>query len=104
MKNINVDHDGEFVALAIAIIQQAAFDWTVDRLWLARHHYTEDLNAWQKKEWWHRVRDVEQIEEFFRSDYYKVLTNVPGEKLLAMLRQGLREELDKCELRNFCRK
>ncbi len=101
MKNINIDHDGEYEALAVAIIHQAAYDWLVVKTWLARNPYNENLNTWKRKIWFNRTREAERIEEFFHSEYYRTLTNLPADVLMKKLNKVLREGLQKCEQRNI---
>lgn len=100
MKNINFDHSGGYTGLAAAIIQQAAYDWLVAKMWLHRNPDIENLDAWRRKEWYHRNKTVNEIERFFRSEYYLFLTDLPGEDLLQRLNQILLEELKKCEQKN----
>lgn len=100
MKNINIDHSGGYTGLAVAIIQQAAYDWLVAKLWLHRNPYTDNLDAWRRKEWHHRNKTVNDIERFFLSDYYMILTDLPGKDILAKLNHILEKELSKCEQKN----
>ena len=101
VKNINIDHDGEYEALAVAIIHQAAYDWLVVKTWLARNPYSDNLNTWKRKIWFNRAREAERIEEFFHSEYYRTLTNLPADVLMKKLNKVLREGLQKCEQRNI---
>ena len=71
-----------FETLANAIIEQAAKDY---RLAL-RYHFKHPEN--------HRyMREVTEIERFFRSDWYTALTDVDGEYLIREIRRRVRVEV-----------
>ena len=68
--------------LANAIIEQAAKDY---RLAL-RYHFKHPESPKYK-------RDVQEIESFFRSDWYTALTDVDGENLIREIRRRVRMEV-----------
>ena len=71
-----------FETLANAIIEQAAKDY---RLAL-RYHFKHPENPKYK-------REVTEIEQFFRSDWYYALTDVDGEYLIREIRRRVRMEV-----------
>ena len=66
----------EYEALANAIVEQAAKDYRAARKKLAKNPYNPSAQK--------TVRDVE---EFFHSDWFRVLTTLDGEQLLTMLKE-----------------
>lgn len=60
--------------LANAIVVQAAYDWRAAQKRLQANPY--EL---------HSLRVVKEIEKFFRSDWYKVLSKIKGDELLSRL-------------------
>lgn len=62
--------------LASAIVVQAANDYRKAR---------RDLN--ENPGYGPALLDKSDVEQFFRSDWYKMLTNVDGERLLSMLQR-----------------
>ena len=63
--------------LANAIIIQAAKDYRVALRRLKRNPKNKEARA-----------AAEEIERFFRSDYYRTMTNVDGEMLIKKLKEG----------------
>ena len=66
----------EWEALANAIIEQAAKDYRAARRKLLKDPYS--INA---------LKTVKEVEVFFRSDWFKVLTPVDGPMILKMLKE-----------------
>ena len=66
----------EYKALANAIIEQAARDFRVARKKLARDPHNQSAH-----------RTVRDIEAFFRSDWFGLLTTLAGKHLLNMLKE-----------------
>ena len=66
----------EFEALANAIIEQAAKDFRAAQKKLKRNPYSETAR-----------RTVREIEVFFHSDWFRVLTTVNGPMILKMLKE-----------------
>lgn len=71
-----------FETLANAIIEQAAKDY---RLAL-RYHFKHPENP-------RYMREVTEIERFFRSGWYTALTDVDGEYLIREIRRRVRMEV-----------
>lgn len=66
----------EWEALANAIIEQAAKDYRAARRKLLKDPYS--INA---------LKTVKEVEVFFRSDWFKVLTPVDDPMILKMLKE-----------------
>lgn len=75
----NVDMDG-YQLLANAIIEQAVKDYRNDRDILKTR--SEKSTAYEKA-----AVDIKRIERFFRSAWFKELTDIDGEWLLDKLRE-----------------
>lgn len=78
----NTDMDG-YQRLANAIIEQAAKDYRNDS-------YILRTKAPKSKVYKKAVSDLKRIEQFFRSDWFKELTNIDGEWLLGKLQEERR--------------
>lgn len=75
----NADMDG-YQLLANAIIEQAVKDYRYDRDILKTR--SEKTTAYKNAAY-----DIKRIERFFRSDWFKELTDIDGEWLLDKLRE-----------------
>lgn len=66
----------EYKALANAIIEQAAKDFRAARKKLAKDPHNQSAQ-----------KAVQDVEEFFLSDWFRVLTTLDGKQLLTMLKE-----------------
>ncbi len=66
----------EYKALANAIIEQAAKDFRAARKKLAKDLHNQSAQ-----------KAVQDVEEFFLSDWFRVLTTLDGKQLLTMLKE-----------------
>ena len=101
MKNINMDHSGGWPGLAAAIIQQAAMDWIMAKLWLDRHRLAKWGTRKERWRWEDRNASLKEIESFFHSDYYDLICSIPGDTLIGWLQDLVDEELEKCARKSF---
>ena len=75
--------DDNYRDLASAIVVQAAKDY---RKALKRLCKISDSVG--------TISEIKKLEEFFQSDYYKLLTSLDGELLIERLKQELEDELE----------
>ena len=81
VENMSPTDTGPYNELANAIILQAVEDY---RKWAKEYSDSRDDRKLRK--------NLVELKEFFRSEWFSILTNLDGEQLLARLKSELEEQ------------